>query len=818
MRILLLSVSLLLSLSPVQANSAAKPPSPATAKSAAETNALPSIAVFSQDLKAHTGLFDWYYRDSDGRLFLVIKQTGQPFIFQSSLPRGIGSNDIGLDRGQLGETRLVQFERFGNKVLLRQLNSYYQARSQNLAEQQSVREAFASSVLASLPIVAQSSAKDGAAPNALLVDYTDFLTSDIHQVARRLAQSGQGDYQADASRSGVYLPRSKAFARNTELEALVTFSGKASGDYIRQVTPAPDAVTVHLHHSLIALPDEQYQPRAFHPYSGYWKIEYQDYASAIDEPMTKRLLPRHRLQKQNPAAAQSPAVAPIVYYLDPGVPEPVRTALKEGALWWDQAFAKLGYLNAFQVKDLPLDADPMDIRYNVIQWVHRASRGWSYGSTVTDPRTGEIMKGHVTLGSLRVRQDFLIATGLTAPYPQSAQDGTTNTDATKAAKAMALARIRQLSAHEVGHTLGLIHNFAGSANGRSTVMDYPHPMIDLRDGKPSVTQAYREGLGEWDLYAIAYGYGDHSDDERQTLVRNAKAAGLEYMADEDARPEGGVSAIGHLWDNGANPVDELTRLGKVRAAALQQFGLGNIANGQPLSSLQEALVPIYLLQRYQVEAVSKLLGGSRYHYELKGDFTKAQGITAVDKTQQLAALDALLATVQTDYLQLPASLLQLIPPKAYGDADGRESFSGRTGLAFDPLSAAEAAASHTLSLLLHPERLNRLQQQQLLSTVLDKVLAQTLNRMEDGDNMAQLLSQRVGHVAFYHLMQQLTNPAASPEVRAVLWQKLHNSISAKRRSGEASLALLASQWQWYLERAQWTATFVPKALPPGAPI
>lgn len=774
-----------------------------------------SIAQFTKGLTQHSGLFDLYYRDSDGRLFVLIKHTAQPFIFQSALPRGIGSNDIGLDRGQLGETRLVQFERYGNKVLLRQLNSYYQARSTNLAEQQSVSEAFASSVLASLPIVASSA-------DSVLVDYTDFLLSDIHQVAQRLAQTGQGDYQTDASRSGVYLPRTKSFIRNTELEALVTFVGKASGDYIRQVTPAPNAVSVHLHHSLIALPDDGYQVREFHPYSGYWKVEYQDYASAIEQPITKRLLPRHRLAKK-PAApageqANQPAlreaVQPIVYYLDPGVPEPVRTALKEGALWWDQAFVQLGYRDAFQVKDLPADADPMDVRFNVIQWVHRASRGWSYGSTVTDPRTGEIIKGHVTLGSLRVRQDFLIATGLTAPYQQTDTDQA----AIAKAKAMALARIRQLSAHEVGHTLGLIHNFAGSANGRATVMDYPHPQIDLRDGKPALDNAYREGLGEWDLYAIAYGYGDHTAVERQALIRTAKAAGLQYMADEDARPEGGVSAIGHLWDNGQDPVAELTRLGQVRAAALAQFGLANIASGQPLSSLQEALVPIYLLQRYQVEAVSKLLGGAHYHYEMKGDFDKPQGITPVSQRQQLAALDALLRTIQPDYLQLPKSLLTLIPPKAYGDSDGRESFQGRTGLSFDPLSAAEAAASHTLALVLQPQRLNRLQQQQLLLPVLDKVFAHTLEQMEDGDEGLQLISQRTGHVAFYHLMQQLTNPAVSPEVRALLRQKLQGALIAKRKSGHASAQLIASEWQWYLERGHWQPAFVPKPLPPGAPI
>jgi hypothetical protein len=499
-----------------------------------------------------------------------------------------------------------------------------------------------------------------------------------------------------------------------------------------------------------------------------------------------------------------------VYYLDPGVPEPVRSALKEGALWWNSAFAQIGYTDAFQIKDLPADADPMDVRYNVIQWVHRASRGWSYGTTVTDPRTGEIIKGHVTLGSLRVRQDFLIATGLLAPYDAKAD--------TSAAKAMALARIRQLSAHEVGHTLGLIHNFAGSANGRSTVMDYPHPQIDLRDGKLSLQQAYREGLGEWDRFAIAFGYGDFTAGQRQAMVQQAKQQGLEYMADEDARPAGGVSAIGHLWDNGAEPVAELNRLGQVRAVALQQFGLQNIASGQPLSSLHEALVPIYLLHRYQVEAVSKLVGGAHYQYELKGDTAKPYGYQPVAAATQAQAIKALLATVSPSYLALPAPLLQLIPPKAYGDVDGRESFKGRTGLSFDPLSAAEAAASHTIGLLLQPERLNRLQQQQQLSALLQPLLQQTLSALPVGDTPGALLAQRVAYVSFYHLMQQLQNPQLSPEVRAELYQQLQQHFAGQKQPKQRDMLSLQQQWQAYQTSGRWTPLFTPLALPPGAPI
>lgn len=796
-----------------------------------------SISTFTQGMLQQQGYFDFYHDAKTDKVYLRVDKLNQPFIFQSSLPRGMGSNDIGLDRGQLGDTRLVQFEQYGNKVMLKQLNTYYRAESSNDAERLSVEEAFASSVLAGLPVVAGDH-------QAVLVDYSAFLHSDIHQVSARLAAQNQGNFAVDANRSGVYLPRSKAFPRNTELEAMVTYSGSKAGEFVTQVTPAIDAITVHLHHSLIALPDEGYQKRQFHPYSGFWKVEYMDYATAFDEPIVQRLLPRHRLSKKDPQAQLSEAVKPIVYYLDPGVPEPVRTALKEGALWWNSAYEKIGYKNAFQVKDLPKDADPMDVRYNVIQWVHRATRGWSYGYGVTDPRSGEIIKGHVTLGSLRVRQDFLIATGLTAPYQQDSRKtagkaSVANHADTSKAKAMALARIRQLSAHEVGHTLGLIHNFAGSANGRSTVMDYPHPLLDMRDGHISLDNAYREGLGEWDYYAVAFGYGDHSDAERLALVQNAKQQGLEYMADEDARPEGGVSAIGHLWDSGADAVAELNRLAEVRQLALQQFGLDNIQSGRPLSSLQEALVPIYALHRYQVEAAVKLIGGAYYQYELKGDHQNPFGFQWVNQEKQQQALSALLTTISPEYLALPPVLQALIPPKAYGDNNGRESFQGRYGLAFDPLSAAEAAANHTVRLLLHPERLNRLSGQQQLEPMLNQLLKATLKQewpadsavadvaevSKSGDDKAlqkhlsqQLIRQRVGHVVFYQLMQSLTAAETAPEARATLRAQLMQLSVFLKKQNNASQQLLLSQWQSYLETGLWQPVFVPKDLPPGAPI
>lgn len=770
------------------------------------------ISEFTAGMEQKSGFFDFYYDGENDKVYVNIDKLAQPFLFQSSMPQGIGSNDIGLDRGQLGETRLVEFQRFGNKVLLKQLNTAYRASSTNPAEQASIDEAFADSVLVGLPVVASSS-------DSVLVDYTDFLLSDIHQIGDRLSATKQGSYKPDASRSGVYVARSKAFVDNTELEALVTFGGTKPGEYVKQVTPAPKSISVHLHHSLIRLPDDKYQPRQFAPFSGYWALGYQDYSAPIDQSMNTQFIPRHRLSKKNPKAKVSEAVEPIVYYLDPGIPEPVLGALLDGARWWDQAFTDIGYKNAFQVKILPKGADPMDVRYNVIQWVHRATRGWSYGSSVVDPRTGEIIKGHVTLGSLRVRQDYLIALGLTSPFTGQATD-------TQAQKNMALARIRQLSAHEVGHTLGIAHNFSASEYGRESVMDYPHPFITLKNGKISLEGAYATGMGKWDNYVIAYGYQTYETAQEEAkglkaLVTQARASGMRYQSDPDARPLHAANPSGNLWDNGADAVAELERISEVRKVALEQFGINSIPTGNSLSSLEERLVPIYLLHRYQLDAVAKVIGGVEYEYESKGDYAQPKGAKVVDSKAQSAALDSLLNTLQPSYLTLPEHIVSLIPPKAYGESRNRESFNGRTGLTFDPISAAESAANYSLTLLLQPQRLNRLASQHGMnkdapgvSSVISGLLARSLKQESDSQ-----LARRINYVVLDGLVNILANPTLAPEVSATIELQLRDLtkwLNSMKKRGQNQI--LAEQLKQYWQTGQWQSPFEAKPLPPGSPI
>src|SRR5882762_8691294 len=674
---------------------------PMRVQALAETPQAPTIAEKTAGAQKLAGYFNLYWDAKQGKLWLEIDKWGSEFLDQSGLPAGVGSNDIGLDRGQLGATRIVRFERSGPKILLLQENLDYRAVSNDADERRAVRDSFAESALWGFTVAAEE--KDHA-----LVDATEFFLRDAHGVPAALRRTKQGVYHLDSARCAVYLPQTKSFPLNTEVEATLTFAGDEPGQWVRDVTPSPESITVREHHSFVQLPPAGYKARAYDPRSSFFGIAYMDYATPISEPIVKRFIARHRLEKKDPNAAVSEAVKPIVYYLDRGAPEPIRFALLEGARWWAQAFEAAGFKDAFRVELMPEGADSMDLRYNVIQWVHRATRGWSYGATVTDPRTGEIIKGHVSLGSLRVRQDYLIAEGLLAPYA----DGKALSAGQDRAQQMALARLRQLAAHEVGHTLGLMHNYSASTVNRSSVMDYPPPVVKLgADGVPDVADAYATGIGEWDKVSIAWGYSEFAPgtDERAALDKillNGFGRGLRYLTDQDARPASSSSGVAHLWDSGANAVDELNRLMQVRAAALRRFGEKNIRAGAPLATIEDVLVPIYMLHRYQVEAASKLIGGMDYAFALRGDGQTATQIVAA--AEQRRALAAVLATLKPEALELPESLLKIIPPRPPEYERGREDFKIRTYPAFDALAPAEAAAQHTLQFLFNAERAERL--------------------------------------------------------------------------------------------------------------
>ncbi|MFD1187246.1 zinc-dependent metalloprotease [Pontibacter rugosus] len=779
---------------------------------------LPSISSKTEGMKRYPGYFTFYYDEDTGKIWLEIDKLNKEFLYVNSLPAGLGSNDIGLDRGQLGDNKVVYFSKQGPKVMLVQPNLAYRATSDNPNERRAVEDSFAQSIIWGF----KAEAADG---NKILVDATDFLLRDAHDVTGSIKRSKQGSYRLDASRSALYLPRTKNFPQNSEFEAMLTFTGgEDAGRYVREVAPDVQALTLRQHHSFIQLPDNNYTPRPADPRAGYFGISYLDYATPVGEDIEKRFIARHRLQKKDPKAKVSEAVEPIVYYVDNGAPEPIRTALVEGGRWWNQAFEAAGYKDAFRVEVLPDSADPMDVRYNVIQWVHRSTRGWSYGASVTDPRTGEIIKGHVSLGSLRVRQDYMIAEGLLAPYENGKSVDPKMMD-------MALARIRQLSAHELGHTLGIMHNYA--ANNNASVMDYPHPQVKLdRTGKIDLSNAYGTSIGAWDKVAVAYGYQDFpkGTNEQKALdeiLAKGRADGLLFISDRDARSPGGAHPTAHLWDNGANATTELLNVLRIREKALENFSENNIKPGTAMSTLEDVLVPIYNYHRYQTEAVAKLIGGVNYTYAVRGD--KQLVTEVVDKREQQKALDAMLKTISPEVLTLPEHIITNIPPRAPGLRSSRELFEKRTGLTFDPLAAAEASADFTLSFLLHPERASRLVELGARgnSLSLQDVVKQLIENTWKGrhqEGLQEIVQLQTEQLVLTHLQALAHNESASYQARAVATaalKDLKGFIESKQRSikqdaYQAHLALAMER----LSRpfSEEVKPSRPLDLPPGSPI
>jgi hypothetical protein len=760
------------------------------------------------------------YLDPKGeKIYLEIPRDSMRVLYLLSLATGLGSNPIGLDRGSGQAQQIARFDRVGDRVLLVFENWNYRSSDDgNPDHVRTVKEAFPSSIVAALPIAGESDGR-------FLVDATDFVLSDRMNAALTLARSDQGSYSVARDRSSVYRPYTKAFPENTEIDASLTYalSGNRPGRIVNMIAPDGRAFTLRQHMSFVQLPDSSYQPRADDPRVGYFGISFNDYARPIQAQLQQSWIERHRLQRVNPDDPSSPIKNPIVYYIDRGIPEPIRSAVKEGVSWWTEAFDKAGLKGAFVVKDLPEGVDPMDARYNVVQWENRNERGWSIGGALADPRTGEIIKGMARLDSHRERTDYNLYAGLMGAASSAADT------------AFVLARSRQKAAHEVGHTLGLAHNYIASTYDRGSVMDYPPPRVRLdSNGNIDISDAYAAGPGPYDVWAIHWGYGifpkGTEQDSLRAIVVDGLKKGFLYLSDADARPEYASDPRVNLWDDDATPAEFLKHQMNVRRVALARFGLRNIRPGEPITLLQDRFVPVYLMHRFAMSSLARAIGGMEYSNAVSGDGQQATRPVAAGR--QRAALSQLLGALDPKELAIPDTVLTLLGPAKRPFGELHDTFDSRTFPMFDELGAARALAQLVIDEILQRERAGRLvafaarsENALSLDETIDSLVAFTWNRPVPADRQLAAVQRVTSRALADQLLALAADTAAAPEVRAIAELEIADlrpvALSRARKPGSAAArapwASIAGDFTRWIERRELPKPTPALEAPPIAP-
>lgn len=724
---------------------------------------LPTISDYVEEMEAHPGFFPLYWDASGGRLLLEVPRFDDPFLYLTSLATGVGSNNLGLDRGQIRSGDVAHFERVGPRVFLVLDNPRFRAETNpTQALVRSVEESFPTSTIGGFTAVAE---EDG----RVLVDATSFFSRDAVDIAASLQQADQGTFRLDADRSAIFLERTRAFPENTEVEASLTFSSDRPGVEIRQHTPDGRSLTLRQHHSLVKLPEPGYQPRRFDPRVGVFSTSYFDFGKAFDDDYQTARARRHRLIKANPGAAMSAPVEPIVYYMDPAVPEPYRAAFKVGGEWWNQVFEAAGFIDAFRIEDMPPDMDPMDARYNVIQWVHRTEAGSSIGPSFADPRTGEIIKAAVRMDSYRSLanyNNYASAVGVDGDWYAGAAPGISGED-------YVMARRRQHSAHEIGHTLGLAHNFIAVGDGRASVMDYPAPVVNLTNGRIDLSDAYRAGAGAYDTLAIRYAYaepdpGQSEEEFFSQLLADAQQQGWRFITNPDAGNDNSHPDA-TWWINGTDVLDELARVMEVRRFMMASFDERAIETGEPMHKLQQRFAPVYFHHRATYEAAIKTIGGMEYRYGVRGDPTPVTELVPAERVRR--AMDLLSEALEPSALAIPEDVLAILAPRSFGWAGGRPDWETRAAPAFDQIGAARSLAGEIVGGILAPRRAARVVAFHARDASLPS-LEEVVSRLVDhawarsGGGQDGLLARVVQRVVIEELMALAVNADASPEARA----------------------------------------------------
>jgi hypothetical protein len=775
----------------------AQTPGARAAAAPARSDSVVTIAAHTRGFEKRDGFIPVYLDASHGKVYLEIPRDSMRVLYFVSQATGLGSNPIGIDRGSNEQQSIARFDRNGDHVLLVLENWSYRssAATENPDHARSVVEAFPSSTIAALPLVASENGR-------MLVDATDYLMKDWTNVSGAIARAGQGSYSVARDRSSIYRRYTRAFPTNTELDVALTYATTGSpGSIMRNILPDAQAFTLRQHITLLQLPDNNYRPREMDPRVGYFGITFKDYAQPIQGALEQRWIERHRLERTNPGDPNSPIKDPIVYYVDRGIPEPIRTAVKEGVSWWGQAFDRAGLKGAFRVEDLPEGVDPMDARYNVVQWENRNERGWSVGGALADPRTGEMIKGMARLDSHRARTDYNLYAGLFGA------------DASSADTAFVLARVRQVSVHEVGHTLGLSHNYIASTYERGSVMDYPPPRVTLDPkGNIDVSEAYAVGPGAYDVWAIHWGYGIFppatEQDSLKAIVADGLSKGYLYLSDADARPEYASDPRVNLWDDAATPSVFLDREMRVRQVAMSRFGERNIRPGEPVALLQERFAPVYFMHRFAISSLARTIGGMEYSNATRGD--GLQATRPITGARQRAALHQLLGALQPAELAIPDTIITLMAPRPSGYRGSIELFKSRSEPAFDDLGAARSLAQMVVDAVLQTQRAGRLVQfatrernALTLGEVIDSLVASTWTTPAGESGKLAALRRVTRRAVTDRILALAADTDAAPEARAIAELKLSRlrPIAVRRVTAAGTGTVTADDG----ERAEWLA-------------